>query len=514
MSTRTYILPLVNNAPTSRVIGYLTSQQRLAYNHAVNILNREPHIPKRAHKGSTFGLNKRITAWRNNNPDQAIAPYHIHQQGSEAAFDANQLLIISRAERQARIAKAVEDDKQPHPRDTRPHHRTLQHRSRKHGTQTLTVRARQFITPIGRYTFTITGVDHVFRTRRPLPDNIASMQFVEIPDRRRADNAPLEARLYELHIAVSHDDPEPADLALATIDDFQGMDDGVKNHLSFSDGTRFSFKELYPRRRPHLERRAIQGKPKGSTRRRRLEARHLTKNRKRKSDKRRQINAAVVNHLETTRPAAVALEAKSIVNMTRSARGKGRSQKTGLNKALANVGLSENQQILVNQSLKRGIHVIPVPAPGTSQTCPRCGHRHLKNRESQASFRCRNCGWDGNADHSASIIIRNRGFVRTTERIHGYTPGTDVAPTGWQEQPSGPGQPALLHLAQSTPKPKRNATKPPRPTRSRHPGSAASGRTTQVLGTTKSPAGALHPTSSCDQSLETGPVQGAQTRLP
>ena len=135
MSTRTYILRLVNNAPTSRVIGYLTSQQRLAYNHAVNILNREPHIPKRAHKGSTFGLNKRITAWPNNNPDQATAPYHIHQQGSEAAFDANQLLIISRAERQARIAKAVEDDKQPHPRDTKPHHRTLQHRSRKHGSR-------------------------------------------------------------------------------------------------------------------------------------------------------------------------------------------------------------------------------------------------------------------------------------------------------------------------------------------------------------------------------------------
>ena len=48
MSTRTAVLPLVNNAPTSRVVGYLASQQRLAYNHAVNNLNREPSIPKRA----------------------------------------------------------------------------------------------------------------------------------------------------------------------------------------------------------------------------------------------------------------------------------------------------------------------------------------------------------------------------------------------------------------------------------------------------------------------------------
>ncbi len=167
----------------------------------------------------------------------------------------------------------------------------------------------------------------------------------------------------------------------------------------------------------------------------------------------------------------------------RSAHGKGRRQKAGLNKALANISLSENKQILVNQSLKRGIHVIPVPAPGTSQTCPRCGHRHRKNRESQASFRCRNCGWTGNADHLASVIIRNRSYVRTTQRIHGYTPSADIAPTGWREQPSGQGQPALLPLAQSTPKPKRIATKPSRSPKGKRSGSGASGRTTQVLGT-------------------------------
>ncbi len=133
--------------------------------------------------------------------------------------------------------------------------------------QNLAIRARQFITPNGRYTFTITGVDHVFRTRRPLPNNIASIQFVEIPDRRRPANTPLDSRLYELHIAVNYDDPEPADLAIATLDDFQGMDDGVKNHFAFSDSSRFSFQEPYPGRRPHLERRVIQAKPKGSRRR-------------------------------------------------------------------------------------------------------------------------------------------------------------------------------------------------------------------------------------------------------
>ena len=68
MSTRTVKLPLVNTDAGSRLIGYLASQQRVAYNHAVHVLNREPSIPKRATTGSTFGLNKRITAWRNQNP--------------------------------------------------------------------------------------------------------------------------------------------------------------------------------------------------------------------------------------------------------------------------------------------------------------------------------------------------------------------------------------------------------------------------------------------------------------
>ena len=513
MSTRTIVLPLVNNSATSTIIGKLAGQQRLAYNQAVNILNREPNIPKRAHKESSFGLNKRITAWRNANPDEANAPYHIHQQGSEAASVANELMVLQRQQRLERIAKAIEDGEQPHPRDTRPHRRTLKHRSRKHGSQTLSIRGAQFIKPRGRYTFTITGVDHVFRTRRALPDNIVTMQFVELPNRRRSANAPLGARQYQLHVAIKCDDPEPAILADANIDDFLGIDDGVKNHMAFSDGNRFSATELYPNRRTHLERRALQGKQTNSKRRQRAHTLHLTRNCRRNADKKRQTNAAVIEQLQRAQPTAVVVEGKQISNLMRSAHGKGRRSKAGLNKALANVTLGTNQRIVANHAQKRGIHIIPVPAPGTSQTCPRCGYRHDKNRETQASFLCRSCGWPGHADHSAAIIIRNRGFVRTTERIHGYTPSAEVAPTGWQEQPSCQRQPALLPLAQSTHKPKRNATKPSKSHIGKRSGSAAPGRTTQVLGTLIPHAGPMQPSHGEGQALETGSAQGAQTRL-
>ncbi len=513
MNTRTVILPLINNSATSTVIGNLTSQQRLAYNQAVNILNREPNIPKRAHRGSTFGLNKRITTWRKENPDRAMAPYHIHQQGSEAAFAANKLIILHRLQRLDRIASAIEAGDQPHPGDTRPHRRTLQHRSRKHGSQTLSIRGPQFIKPKGPYTFTITGLDHVFRTRRALPSNILAIHFVEIPDRRRSANAPLNTHHYQLHLSISCDDPEPTDLTTASIDEYQGMDDGIKNHMAFSDGTRFSVKEKYPNRRPHLERQALQRKHKNSKGRRRSALQHLTRNRRRRADRLRQVNAAVIKQLERTRPAAIAVESKQVINLMRSASGPGRKAKAGLNRELANVALGQNQRILAAQAQKHGIHIIPVPAPGTSQTCPRCGHRHRKNRKSQASFQCRLCGWQGNADHSASMIIRNRGFVRTTERIHRYTPGSDIAPTGWQEQPSGSGQPALLPRAQSTHKPKRNATKPSRSPGGKRPGSRAPGRTTQVQGTRVPDPGPMQTPDGRGQALETRSAQGAQIRL-
>ena len=250
MSTRTVKLPLVNTDAGSRLIGYLASQQRLAYNHAVHVLNREPSIPKRATTGSSYGLNKRTTAWRNQDPKARHAPYHIHQQGSEAAHLANQGLIESRIKRLERIEAAHARGNQPHPSDARPHRSTLARRSRKHGTQTLTIRARQFIKPIGRYTFTVTGVDHVFRVRRPLPDNILAMQFVEIPDRRRSVNAPLHAIPYELHVAVDEEGPEPSELDNVPLEHYDGMDDGVKNHWTFSNGEQFSFVEPTPNRSP------------------------------------------------------------------------------------------------------------------------------------------------------------------------------------------------------------------------------------------------------------------------
>ena len=248
MNNRSQTLHLVNNPETSTQIGWLASQQRLAYDHTVSTLNRTPAMPKRAKTGSNHGLNKTMTSWRQAQTDTATAPYHIHQQGSEAAWDANQLLQQGRDQRLGRIDRNVAKGEEPHPRDSRPHRRTLRHRSRKHGTQTLTVRSLRFIKRLDNHSFTITGVDAVFRTKDPLPDNIRALHFIEIGKYRRAANAPLHCRRYKLTVVAAHDDPEPADLAEVGLSTYEGIDDGIKNNLTFSDGDVFHLKEPFPNR--------------------------------------------------------------------------------------------------------------------------------------------------------------------------------------------------------------------------------------------------------------------------
>jgi len=54
----------------------------------------------------------------------------------------------------------------------------------------------------------------------------------------------------------------------------------------------------------------------------------------------------------------------------------------------------------------RGIGIGYVDPRYTSQKCSACGHRERANRPNQADFRCVSCGFVCNADHNASLNIR------------------------------------------------------------------------------------------------------------
>lgn len=110
----------------------------------------------------------------------------------------------------------------------------------------------------------------------------------------------------------------------------------------------------------------------------------------------------------------VVVEDLKITNMVRSAKGTieqpGRNvtQKAGLNRAITGEAWGRTVTLLEYKTRDRGGLVVKVPAPGTSQTCHRCGHRDPASRDG-TRFSCANpeCGWTGDADINAAINIRN-----------------------------------------------------------------------------------------------------------
>jgi IS605 OrfB family transposase len=108
----------------------------------------------------------------------------------------------------------------------------------------------------------------------------------------------------------------------------------------------------------------------------------------------------------------IVLEDLRIKQMTKSARGTvakpGRRvrQKAGLNRAILRQHWGLFAQRLQDKAGLCGVEVIKVPAPHTSDQCRKCDHQDKENRESQAVFRCLECGHREHADvHSAKSIL-------------------------------------------------------------------------------------------------------------
>ena len=485
---RTLKFALHHNPANSRAIGYHATQQNAAYNHAVDVLNREPNLPKRSGRNHPDAMNKRITAWRQSNREKANAPYYIHQEGSEQAWEANQRLQQSRTERLERIAAAEANEEEPKHRDARPHRRTLAHRSRKHGRLSLTITDRRLfdVSDDGRILSSRQcGFTLRLRARQSLKWlDIRSIQLV--PVKNYGPRMPLHCRHYCLHVQVAV--PEPTTLEQLDIqepDEILGADRGTKNHLAVSSGHRShhgSGKQRRNRKRRHQ--RHIAGKPRNSKRRHHAVAKDRERARRysqcRDQEMRRQIREILLE----AQPKLVAVESLKCISLKASARGtvtapgKNVAAKKRLNESLAESAIGHVGTLLREEAAKLGIPTVSVPPHGTSQTCPRCGDRHPNNRESQAVFRCRNCGLYAHADWTAAVIIRNRAYVRHCEWQHGYTPDVLTSPTGWREQPSSsrPRQPKL-GLELSVFKPEGNATirsggrvRGPRPDRRIHSG--------------------------------------------
>lgn len=202
---------------------------------------------------------------------------------------------------------------------------------------------------------------------------------------------------FYLFTSCEVDEPEPSD-----VDDFLGVDMGIKNIASDSDGNHYSSGQVNGLRKRHAKLRAkLQSKGTKS-------AKRLLKKRKRKERR----FAKDVNHCIS----------KGIVERAAdTGRGIAVEDLTGIRERVM-VRKAQRRQhhswafydLRMKLAYKAQLHGVPlvlVDPRNTSKACNNCGCIDKRNRKTQADFLCVSCGHSANADTNAALNIRSRAIV-------------------------------------------------------------------------------------------------------
>lgn len=179
-------------------------------------------------------------------------------------------------------------------------------------------------------------------------------------------------------------------------DGWLGVDMGVKNIATDSDGMIFSGDEvLGVRKRRRRQRRRLQAKQTRSARRR-LAALSGRETRFATNENHR-ISKQIVEKAQGTQR-GIALED---LNGIRSRVRLRRSQRDDLH----SWAFHQLRSFLTYKAALAGVPIVAVDPRYTSQTCSNCGHCEKANRQSQPSFLCRSCGFAAHADYNAAVNI-------------------------------------------------------------------------------------------------------------
>lgn len=207
-------------------------------------------------------------------------------------------------------------------------------------------------------------------------------------------------------LLVTVDVPEAAPVPVT---DFIGIDFGIVNIATDSDGGQMPGDKVERARRKYGERRKklqeAAAKRKARGKRPRSIRRKLANDRAKESRYKKDVNhctskAYVANAKGSGR--GIALEDLEGIRDSVTARGGDARNRLHGWSFLQLRGFIEYKAKLV------GVPIVCVDPAYTSQECAECGHRDRKNRKTQATFRCVSCGHADNADYNAARNIRSR----------------------------------------------------------------------------------------------------------
>ena len=212
-----------------------------------------------------------------------------------------------------------------------------------------------------------------------------------------------------LLVACEVETPEPLD-----VEGVLGIDLGIVNLATASDGELFSGEHIERRRQLYAKRRQALQKVRTKSAKRRL---HQLSGRQRRfqKDTNHQISKRLVAKAERTKR-AIALE--DLTHIRQRARVNGPRQRA----RHSNWAFGQLRAFIDYKAQRVGVPVWFVDPAYTSQRCSRCGHTERRNRKSQAEFCCVVCEHQLPADYNAAINIEwaaaNRPMVSSLRPMH------------------------------------------------------------------------------------------------
>jgi IS605 OrfB family transposase len=212
-----------------------------------------------------------------------------------------------------------------------------------------------------------------------------------VTQRGESDLAIVRGKWY-LFVSCEVETSEPID-----VEGVLGIDLGIVNLATDSDGETFTGEQIERRRQWYQARRQALQKVGTKSAKRRLS--HLKGRQRRfQKDTNHHISKRLVAKAERTKRAIVLEDLKGI--RTR-ARVKGRAQRA----RHSNWAFGQLRRFIGYKAEKAGVAVSFVDPAYTSQRCSACGHIERRNRKSQAEFCCVVCHHQLPADHNAAINI-------------------------------------------------------------------------------------------------------------
>lgn len=198
------------------------------------------------------------------------------------------------------------------------------------------------------------------------------------------------------------------------VTDFVGVDLGVVHIATTSDGQRVSGDKVEKVRQKHHRTRRSLGKRMSSPhkRRTRRNARRAMKrigNREQRFRRHENhvISKQIVKLAEGTGRGIGLEDLKHIRIRTRFRKGQ-RAKISGW-------AFWQLRTFVEYKSKLAGVPVVVVDPRNTSRTCSACGHCEKANRQNQAEFKCRQCGFTANADVNAATNIAAAAKVNWLE---------------------------------------------------------------------------------------------------